>query len=110
MSAKREADRLLGTTWVHVFEEDTEEGAVYRPEDEDIPLSRRPRERIELRSDGSARVLEPGPDDRFVEHPATWAVEEGGVVIRKRAGAPSLRIIRQSPSRLIVRTKGEGET
>ena len=27
-------------TWVHVFEEDTPEGAVFRPEDADIPLSR----------------------------------------------------------------------
>jgi hypothetical protein len=110
MSAKREGDRLLGTTWVHVFEEDTEEGAVYRSEEDDIPLSRRPRERIEVQSDGAARVLEPGPDDRFVEHPATWALEQGGLVIRKRAGGPSLRIVRQSPSRLIVRTEGEAET
>jgi hypothetical protein len=110
MSAKREGDRLLGTTWVHVFEEDTEEGAIYRPEEDDIPLSRRARERFELRADGSARVLEPGPDDRFVEHAATWSEEKGAVVIRKRAGAPSFRIIRQSPSRLVVRTEAEGET
>jgi hypothetical protein len=105
MPAKREGDRLLGTTWVHVFEEDTEEGAVYRPEEDDIPLSRRARERIELQSDGSARVLAPGPGDGFVEQPATWSEEKGAVVIRKRAGAPSLRIVRQSPSRLIVRTE-----
>jgi hypothetical protein len=110
MPAKREGDRLLGTTWVHVFEEDTEEGAVYRPEEDDIPLSRRPRERIELQADGSARVLEPGPNDRFVEQPGTWTEEKGAVVIRKRAGAPSLRIVRRSPSRLVVRTQGKGET
>ena len=103
MPAKREADRLLGTTWVHVFEEDTEEGAVYRPEEDDIPLSRRARERFELQSDGSARVFEPGPDDRFVQQPATWSEEKGAVVIRRRAGAPSLRIVRQSPSRLVIR-------
>ena len=107
MSAKREGDRLLGTTWVHVFEEDTEEGAVYRPEEDDIPLSRRPRERIELQSDGSARLFEPGPDDRFMEQRATWSEEKGAVVIRKSAGPTALRIVRQSPSRLIVRTADE---
>ena len=110
MPAKREADRLLGTTWVHVFEEDTEEGAVYRPAEDDIPLARRARERLELLADGSARVLEPGPDDRFVEQPATWSEEKGGVVIRKRAGAPPLRIVRQSSSRLVVRPEEEGKT
>ena len=108
MPAKREGDRLLGTTWVHVFEEDTDEGAVYRPEEDDIPLSRRPRERIELQADGLARVFEPGPDDGFVEQPATWTEEKGVVVIRKRVGASSLRIVRQSSSRLLVRIQGEG--
>lgn len=94
---------MFGTTWVHVFEEDTAEGEVYRPDDDDIPLSRRPREQIQLQSDGSARLLVPGPDDRFVEEAATWSEEEGALVIRKGKGAPSLRLISQSPSRLVVR-------
>jgi len=100
--AKR-ADGLFGTTWVHVFEEDTAEGAVYRPEDDDIPLSRRPRERIQLQPDGSARISVQGPDDRYVDQPATWKEEKGAVVIRKGPGATPLRLVSQSPSRLVVR-------
>jgi hypothetical protein len=94
---------LFGTTWVHVFEEDTAEGAVYRPEDSDIPLSRRPRERIQLQPDGSARISVQGADDRYVDQPATWKEEEGALVIRKAKEAPPLRVVSQSPSRLIVR-------
>jgi hypothetical protein len=76
-------DWLYATTWVHVFEQDTPQGAVFRPEEADIPLSRRPRERISLQADGSARFLMPGPDDRFVEH-------------------PEMRIVEHSPERLLV--------
>lgn len=104
MPAKR-PEGLFGTTWVHVFEEDTDEGAVYRPEDHDIPLSRRARERIRLQSDGSAVVLVPGADDRPVEHRAKWREKEGALVIQKSKGAPSLRIVRHSPSRLIVQSQ-----
>ena len=49
-------DWLFSVTWVHVFEEDTAEGGVYRPEEGPVPLSRRPRERFALTRDGSARV------------------------------------------------------
>ena len=94
---------MFGTTWVHVFEEDTAEGAVYRPEDGDIPLSRRPRERIQLRADGSAHISVQGPDDRYVKEPATWKEEEGAIVIRKGSAAPSLRVVSQTASRLVVR-------
>jgi hypothetical protein len=98
-------DQLLNTTWVHVFEEDSPEGAVYRPEEDDIPLSRRPRKRLRLEPNGAARVLIPGPDDRYVEQPAKWSEEKGDVVIRPSTGEPSLRIVSQSPSRLIVRAQ-----
>jgi hypothetical protein len=77
-------DQLFATRWVHVFEEDTADGDVYRPEDGDIPLSRRPRERIEFAPDGSARVFEGGPDDRLVARQA------------------AVRIIDRSPDRLVV--------
>ena len=101
MPAKR-GDGLFGTTWVHVFEEDNAEGAVYRPEDGDIPLSRRPRERIQLRPDGSARISVQGADDRYVEQPATWK-EEGGAIVIRQGAAPSLRVVSQTAARLVVR-------
>jgi hypothetical protein len=101
-------DPLFATTWVHVFEQDGGRGAVYRPETDPIPLSRRPRERLELSEDGSARVLAPGPDDRFVEQPATWSDEDDEIVVRTQAGA-ELRIVDRSSSRLVVQAGRAGD-
>lgn len=107
MPARRAVrDRLFGTRWVHVFEEDTPAGAVYRAEDDAIPLSRRPREQLELRRDGSARLFVPGPADRPVEQPATWQEEGGVLVVRAREGGAELRIVERSPTRLVVQTRG----
>jgi len=94
---------LFATGWVHVFEEDTAEGAVYRSEDDAIPLSRRPRERLEISPDGSARIFVPGPDDRLTEQRAAWREDGGALVLRARAGGPELRIVERSASRLVVR-------
>jgi hypothetical protein len=61
------AASLFETTWVHVFEEDGSEGAVYRPDESVLPLSRRPRQRLSFYPDGSARLMVSGPDDRLHE-------------------------------------------
>ena len=95
---------LFNTTWVHVFEEDTGAGAVYKPEEGAIPLSRRPRERIELDEDGTARLFRPGPDDRFIEQPASWKDEAGTLVVRPTDGG-ELRITDRSPERLVVQKR-----
>jgi hypothetical protein len=71
--SKGDAGKHIAGTWVHVFEQDTAAGAVFRPEEGDIPLSRRPRERVEMHADGSAVLWAGGPDDRYVAQPATWA-------------------------------------
>jgi hypothetical protein len=89
--------------WVHRFEEDTEAGAVYRPDDSGIPLSRRPRERFALEPGGAARLFLPGPDDRFIEEAATWKDEADGLVIRSRGGGAELRIVDRSATRLVVK-------
>jgi hypothetical protein len=99
-------DPLFRTRWVHVFEEDTADGEVYRPETEDVPLSRRPRRRLLLSPDGTARVLVAGPDDRTVELPARWVAEgepapEGASRSAGRAGTV-IRIRERSPARLVV--------
>jgi hypothetical protein len=91
------------TVWVHVFEQDTPEGAVYLPEDSNIPLSRRPRERIELGADGKAALLVPGPDDRFIRQPARWTEEGQDVVVRDVSDAVKLRIVERSPNRMVVK-------
>lgn len=98
-------DYLFSTTWVHVFEQDTAHTAVFRPEEGDIPLSRRPRRRIALRRDGTARLLIQGPDDRPVEHPALWTIEDEGIVVRATAGLPEFLIVDRTPERLLVDTR-----
>jgi hypothetical protein len=102
--SKRGGERAA-TTWVHVFEKDTPEGAVYLPEDADIPLSRRPRERLELGDDGEATLLEPGPDDRFVEKPARWtdSADEAASASRRASNVVDIRIVERTPDRLVVR-------
>lgn len=97
-------DRLYTTRWVHVFEEDTAEGAVYRPEDDNIPLSRRPRERLELSADGTAKIITQGPDDRLVEKPATWTFPARETAAAA-ASAADVQIVKQSASSLIVRRR-----
>lgn len=100
-----EADPLFATTWVHAFEEDDANRAVYRAEDDaTIRLSRRPRERFQLNADGSAQIFIQGPNDGYVEQPATWTEEEGALVVRERAGATRFRIVEQSPARLVVQS------
>ncbi|HKC42266.1 MAG TPA: hypothetical protein VKC64_00470 [Burkholderiales bacterium] len=96
----------FGIRWVHVFEEDSAAGAVYRPDSAAIPLSRRPREQFELSADGSARIFVPAPDDRPQPVTATWR-EEGDVIVvqgpRARGGAAlEYRIVERLPDRLVV--------
>jgi hypothetical protein len=96
-------DPLFATRWVHLFEQDTPQGEVYAPEDGPIPLSRRPRERLELKPDGSATVFVPGPDDRPAARPGRWTEEDGHVTVRSESGGAALRIVERSPTRLVVK-------
>jgi hypothetical protein len=95
--------RLYATRWVHVFEEDDDSGAVYRPAEDKIPLSRRPRAQFELSPDGTARVFVAGADDRPAGVPATWRDEDGTIVIRPDHG-PELRVVKRSRDRMTVRS------
>jgi hypothetical protein len=97
---------LFRKEWVHVFEEDGKEGAVYRPEGCELPLSRRPRERLSLSPDGSARLVLSGPDDRLREVEARWTEEKGEITVSAEAGAGSVRTLHvrlQSRDCLLVR-------
>ena len=101
-------NRLFATAWLHAFEEDTAEGAVYRPRGSKLPLSRRPRERLELEADGTARYFVQGPDDRHVEQAGHWHEEDGVLVVTVREGGTELRIVDRSPERLLVRIQRKG--
>jgi hypothetical protein len=91
----------FGIRWVHVFEEDTPTTAVYRPDGPGIPLSRRPRECLELDPDGTARVFVAGPGDKPEALATTWRREGEGITIAARSGAR--RIVEWRADRLLVK-------
>ena len=96
-------NRLFATRWVHVFEEDTAEGAVYRPRGSKLPLSRRPRERLELDADGTARIFVRAPTTATSSSRRRWRDDGRGAWSCARArAAHALRIVEQSPDRLVV--------
>jgi hypothetical protein len=76
---------------------------VFLPEDADIPLTRRPRERLVLRRDGSAKWLVPGADDRPAARAVRWSRREDAIVVSDRSGRELLRVTDVSPDRLVAR-------
>ena len=108
MPAKKpgERDRLFETRWVHVFEEDTDEGEVYRPETAASPSRAGRGVGSPSRPDGTARVFLPGPDDRLVEVAARWEAEgERAAVSASRGAGKSATVIRirdRSATRLVI--------
>jgi hypothetical protein len=99
-----DASAIIGTRWVHVFEEDTQDGAVYRPDTGPIPLSRRPREAMILRADGSATLESGGPDDRPLGRPGRWSATPDGIAVRADGNAGRvLTIVHATADSLTVR-------
>ena len=92
---------IAGVRWVHVFEEDTAQGQVYKPDSGPIPLSRRPREAMTLHPDGSATIEAGGSDDRPVGKPARWRSTPGGLIV-EAGGSTELHITHLSSDRLVV--------
>jgi hypothetical protein len=100
------AKSVFETTWVHVFEEDGTEGAVYRPDEGVLPLSRRPRQRLSLAADGSARLMVSGPDDRLHEVDARWTEEKGEITVTAESAAVAVKALHVrvvASDRLLVR-------
>ena len=103
--------RDLVGKWIHMFEEDDEHGEVYRRDLGDAPLSRRPRERLEIAADGTAMFRTGGADDRLVASAATWSEAQGHVTIRvaqpsggsRGAKASEYRVVESSHDRLVLR-------
>ena len=97
---------IYGVRWVHVFEEDSAEGQVYRPDSGPISLSRRPREALTLNADGSATFEVGGADDRPSGRHAAWRQEAEGLVVDVPAAggteSTELHIVKASADRLVV--------
>ncbi|HEX9188952.1 MAG TPA: hypothetical protein VGB87_17870 [Vicinamibacteria bacterium] len=108
MTKGSEREGLFGVRWIHVFEEDTGDAEVFRPETADVPLSRRPRRRLELSPDGTARILVPGPDDRLVESRGIWRAEAERGSAGEGAEVRLIRVREHSPARLVVAARRPG--
>jgi len=92
--------------WLHAFEEDAAGDEVYRPAESEVPPARRPRERLTLDADGSARVSVGGPDDRSRALAATWSADGADIVVRVTrtlTARSTYRIVSVEHDRLVVR-------
>lgn len=92
--------------WLHAFEEDAGGDEVYRPAAAAVPPARRPRERLSLAADGSARVFVGGPDDRSRALAATWSADGDAIVLRVTSAPASrsiYRIMSVQADKLVVR-------
>jgi len=92
--------------WIHAFEEDTEETAVYRPADHPFRPARRPRRRIEFRADGTFTEGRPGPDDRPREVRGRWerqAPDRIAVTFPEGRRAPfGITVLSRTGDRLVI--------
>jgi hypothetical protein len=95
---------LFEGTFVHAFEEDGPEGAVYRAEGHGVSRSRRPRERLSFGEDGSVRLLVGGPDDRLQEVKGRWTDEAGEI----RVATEPTPAVPRAASHLSVRILPDG--
>lgn len=104
--ARVDPSMICGIRWIHAFEQDTGAGAVFYPETDQIPLARRPRERLELQAGGAARVFVGGADDRPVPRTGRWRATPEGIVIEvpaaDREQAMTWRIVEATPTRVVV--------
>ena len=97
-----DASRVVGRSWVHVIEQDTPDGLVFRPAESDIPLSRRPRAAFELRTDGSALLTAGGPADGPRTRPGSWTHAAGTVLVHEDDGRVRWRIVEATADQLVV--------
>jgi hypothetical protein len=98
---------LSGRRWVHVEGDDVDAGAVYRDEDSDIPLSRRPRELLEFLPGNVVVKHVTGADDRAREvDRTTWTQDGGRIVFRfdspDTRGATRYEIVQQAADHLVI--------
>ena len=89
-----------------LFSHEDEDGArVYRPRDGVFAPSRRPRDGFDIETDGTFRVVRPGPADAPLATGARWREAGGEIEVVSDSGAVlrTLRIVDAAPGVLKVR-------
>ena len=92
--------------WLHSFEEDHDDVAVYRPAEHDFPRARG-RDGLEFAPDGSFTEWAVGRGDAGEALPGRWrtAGEDQLEVSTERGGDQVLEIVHLDPDRLEVRRR-----
>jgi hypothetical protein len=75
----------------------------FRREGTPLPLSRMPRELLEIRDDGTVSRLRPGPADARVREEGTWTVRSDGTALLRWASATALELVDATESELRLR-------
>jgi hypothetical protein len=85
-------EQLIGTTWLHAFEEDQDDVITYRPNTYDFAPSRG-RTGFLLEPGGVLKNFAIAPADGLEEQPGTWEFTDGKkiLVTIKPEGQPQLR-------------------
>jgi hypothetical protein len=96
----------LARRWVHSFEEDHDDVAVYRPVEYAFPPARG-RDGIEFADDGSYTEWTVGRGDAREPLPGRWETAEARTlaVTTERGGAQLLDVVQLAPDRLEVRRR-----
>jgi hypothetical protein len=99
----------LSGRWLHSFEEDHGDVAVYRPADHPFPPARG-RDGIEFADDGSFTEWAIGRGDAREPVPGQWHTADAATVAvnTDRGGRQVLEVVHLGPDRLEVRRKAEG--
>jgi hypothetical protein len=99
----------LSGRWMHSFEEDHDDIAVYRPFDHEFPPARG-RDGIEFSPDGSFTEWTVGRGDAREPVPGSWqtAGADAVAVTTDRGGEQVLEVVQLAPDRLEVRRRAEG--
>jgi len=106
MSAPMEG---LARRWIHSFEEDHGDVAVYRPIEHEFPPARATRDGIEFAADGSFTEWAVGRGDAREPVPGRWQTAEADTVAvsTEGGGEQVLDIVHLASDRLEVRRRAE---
>ncbi len=77
---------VLQGEWIHSYEEDDGDEAVFRPSSYDFPLTRRPRESFELKAGGKLVKGEATASDSVREAQGKWELEDDKVIFHNESG------------------------
>ncbi len=104
MNAKINKEDLHGE-WVHSSEEDTPDETVFRPADYDFPLTRRPRETIELKADGKLVKGVATASDSVEEAQGNWELADNNKIAFNTESEPhqTLEIALINKDKLVIK-------